>query len=164
MSKNSLLIILKTVCNLVHVAWIFANLTYAQIRLINITAQAHPATDSINHYPGSSKSSCCLKLAIDNSYHHENSFAYSSGFDETIEQKASDVPGSSTEDPIFASLEAEGNGPSGLIPTLLMLAPEGVWYRATVTDTADPSERGTTVWMRPLPNVVSPRTRARPLS
>ena len=76
---------------------------------------------------------------------------------------ASGVFGSSAEDSLMAS-EPEGNGPSGLMPTLTMLVPEGVWYRATVTDTADPSESGTRVGMRPLPKVVSPRIRARLLS
>ena len=39
------------------------------------------------------------------------------------------------------------------MPILLMSIPEGVWYRATVTATPEPSDRSTMVWIKPLPNV-----------
>ena len=51
------------------------------------------------------------------------------------------------------------------MPTLLISVPKGVWYFATVTFTADPSLRGTMVWIKPLPYVgSSPKTVARLLS
>lgn len=50
------------------------------------------------------------------------------------------------------------------MPTLLMSVPAGVWYLATVTETAEPSESSTTVWIRPLPKVDSPAIEALLLS
>ena len=57
-----------------------------------------------------------------------------------------------------------GMGPLGLMPTLLMLLRAGVRYCALVMITPEPSSNGTIVWIKPLPNVPSPRMAARPLS
>ena len=58
-----------------------------------------------------------------------------------------------------------GNFLSVAMPILLISVPNGVWYFATVTLTAEPSLSGTMVWIKPLPYVgSSPKMVARLLS